>query len=136
MTKFLYMIVGLIAKIHTLILGINDSYEYALNDKQLHFLVIGILGIALVLVIHPIFKSLAKRRTYSYNYRYICIYFNCSYYICYWNWTKNNKYWKYGICRYIIRYYRFCSNVFLLCSCGWNFQIYYWFICKRWRRLN
>lgn len=82
MTKFLYMIVGLIAKIHTFILGINDSYEYALNDKQLHFLVIGFLGIALVLVIHPIFKYLAKRRScFNYN-RYICVYFNCSYYFC------------------------------------------------------
>lgn len=82
MTKFLYMIVGLIAKIHTFILGINDSYEYALNDKQLHFLIIGFLGVALVLVIHPIFKYLAKRRScFNYN-RYICVYFNCSYYFC------------------------------------------------------
>lgn len=82
MTKFLYMIVGLIAKIHTFILGINDSYEYALTDKQLHFLVIGLLGIALVLVIHPVFKYLAKRRScFNYN-GYICIYFDCSYYIC------------------------------------------------------
>ncbi len=61
MTKFLYMIVGLIAKIHTYILKINDTYEYALTDKQLHFLVIGFLGIGLVIAIHPIFKYLAKR---------------------------------------------------------------------------
>lgn len=60
MTKFLYIIVGLIAKIHTYILKINDTYEYALTDKQLHFLVIGFLGIGLVLVIHPVFKYLAK----------------------------------------------------------------------------
>lgn len=82
MTKVLYMIVGLIAKIHTFILGINDTYEYALTDKQLHFLVIGFLGMTLVFAIHPVFKYLAKRRTYSYNNRYICFYFNCSYYIC------------------------------------------------------
>lgn len=61
MTKLLYMIVGLIAKIHTFILQINDSYEYALTDKQLHFLVIGILGLALVFLVHPIFKYLAKK---------------------------------------------------------------------------
>lgn len=83
MTKFLYMIVGLIAKIHTIILKVNDSYEYALTDKQLHFLVIGLLGIVLVLAIHPIFKFLAKRRTHSYYNWYICFYFNCSYYLCY-----------------------------------------------------
>lgn len=61
MTKFLYMIVGLIAKIHTYILGINDAYEYALTDKQLHFIVIGLLGMALVFIVHPVFKYLAKR---------------------------------------------------------------------------
>lgn len=76
------MIVGLIAKIHTFILGINDSYEYEFTDKQLHFLVIGILGMILILLIHPIFKYLAKRRTYSHYNSYICIYFNSCYYIC------------------------------------------------------
>lgn len=83
MTKFLYMIVGIIARIHTFILKINDSYEYALTDKQLHFIVIGLLGIALVIAIHPIFKLLAKKRTYSYYNRNICVYFNCSYNFCY-----------------------------------------------------
>lgn len=82
MTKFLYMIVELIAEIHTFILGINDSYEYALNDKQLHFLVIGLLGIALVLIIYPVFKYLAKRRPHFNNNWNICFYINCSYYIC------------------------------------------------------
>lgn len=60
MTKFLYAIVGWIAKIHTFILGINDTYEYQFTDKELHFLVIGALGILLVLAIYPIFKFLAK----------------------------------------------------------------------------
>lgn len=60
MTKFLYTIVGWIAKIHTFILGINDTYEYQFTDKELHFLVIGALGILLVLAIYPIFKFLAK----------------------------------------------------------------------------
>lgn len=60
MTKFLYTIVGWIAKIHTFILGINDTYEYQFTDKELHFLVIGALGILLILAIYPIFKFLAK----------------------------------------------------------------------------
>lgn len=60
MTKFLYTIVGWIAKIHTFILGINDTYEYQFTDKELHFLIIGALGILLVLAIYPIFKFLAK----------------------------------------------------------------------------
>lgn len=60
MTSFLYMVVGLIAKAHTFILGINDRYEYQFTDKELHFLVIGLLGIALIFAIYPIFKLLAK----------------------------------------------------------------------------
>ncbi|MDO4188229.1 MAG: hypothetical protein Q4D29_04495 [Lachnospiraceae bacterium] len=61
MKELLYYIVELIAKIHTKILTINDKYEYELSDKTLHFLVIGFLGLALVFVIHPVFKMLAKK---------------------------------------------------------------------------
>lgn len=60
MKEFLYAIVGYIAKAHTAILGLNDAYEYNFTDKQLHFLVIGIIGMLLVFVIHPIFTWLAK----------------------------------------------------------------------------
>lgn len=60
MKEFLYAIVGYIAKAHNAILGINDAYEYNFTDKQLHFLVIGIIGMLLVFVIHPIFTWLAK----------------------------------------------------------------------------
>ena len=58
--EFLYYIVELIAKVHTKILSVNDSYEYNFTDKELHFLVIGILGMALIFAIYPIFKWLAK----------------------------------------------------------------------------
>lgn len=60
MKEFLYAIVGYIAKAHNAILGLNDAYEYNFTDKQLHFLVIGIIGMILVFVIHPIFTWLAK----------------------------------------------------------------------------
>jgi len=61
MTQFLYGITELMARIHNYILSWNDAYEYNFSDKSLHFLVIGILGMILVLVIHPIFLWLAKR---------------------------------------------------------------------------
>lgn len=61
MRELLYGIVGLIAKIHSRLLQLNDAYEYNFTDKELHFLVIGALGMAFVFVIHPIFKWLAKR---------------------------------------------------------------------------
>lgn len=60
MSEFLYMIVEGIAKIHNKILTLNDSYETYLDDKQLHFLVIGILGMLLLFVIYPLFKALSK----------------------------------------------------------------------------
>ena len=48
--------------LHTKLLALNDAYEYNFTDKQLHFIVIGILGMALVFAIHPVFLWLAKRK--------------------------------------------------------------------------
>ena len=44
MKEFLYMIVGWIAEIHSYLMRFNDSYEYNFSDKELHFIVIGLLG--------------------------------------------------------------------------------------------
>ena len=60
MREFLYGIVELIAKIHSHLLQLNDAYEYNFTDKELHFLVIGIMGMAFIFVVYPIFKWLAK----------------------------------------------------------------------------
>ena len=60
MKEFLYMIVGWIAKFHTYFLGLNDAYEYNFSDKELHFLVIGILGMVMIFVCYPVFKWLAN----------------------------------------------------------------------------
>ncbi|MDD6305497.1 MAG: hypothetical protein PUA75_00890 [Clostridiales bacterium] len=60
MKEFLYGIIELIARIHSKILGLNDAYEYNFTDKELHFLVIGILGMAFIFIIYPLFKWLAK----------------------------------------------------------------------------
>lgn len=59
--RILYKIVEEIAHIHNLIMSINDSYEYNFSDKELHFIVIGILGMAMIFVVYPVFKWLAKR---------------------------------------------------------------------------
>ena len=61
MKPFLYGIVELIAKIHNHLMQMNNEYEYNFSDKELHFLVIGILGMAFVFVVYPVFKWLAKR---------------------------------------------------------------------------
>lgn len=60
MKEFLYGIIEIIAEIHSRILSLNDAYEYNFTDKELHFLVIGILGMAFIFVIYPLFKWLAK----------------------------------------------------------------------------
>lgn len=60
MKRFLYGIVEIIARIHTYLLKMNDAYEYNFTDKELHFLIIGALGMAMIFVVHPVFKWLAR----------------------------------------------------------------------------
>lgn len=60
MEKFLYGLVGIITKIHNAIMTWNDSFETLFTDKELHFWVIGIIGMMLLLVIFPLFKLLSK----------------------------------------------------------------------------
>ena len=54
MKEFLYMIVGWIAEIHSYLMRFNDSYEYNFSDKELHFIVIGLLGMAFVFIVYPL----------------------------------------------------------------------------------
>ena len=60
MADLLYYLVEKMAGIHDVLMTLNDSYETMLSDKELHFIVIGVLGMALLLVIFPLFKALSK----------------------------------------------------------------------------
>lgn len=60
MRDFLYWCVGIIARIHNKLMHLNDAYEVNFTDKEMHFLVIGLLGMAMIFVIYPLFKYLAK----------------------------------------------------------------------------
>lgn len=60
MKELLYKIIELIAKVHSHILQLNDAFEYDFSDKELHFLVIGFLGIGFIFVVYPVFKWLAR----------------------------------------------------------------------------
>ena len=62
MTSLLYKLIEIITLIHEKILSWNDSYEYNFTDKQLHFIVVGILGMGLLFLIHPFFKFLAQKK--------------------------------------------------------------------------
>lgn len=57
----LYAVVNWMAMIHDKISHLNDHFEGMLSDKLLHFLVIGVIGILLVCIIHPIFRWLARK---------------------------------------------------------------------------
>ena len=59
MRSIINFLVYWIASIHDKILTINDSREFFLTDKQLHFVVIGLLGLVMIFIIYPIFKALA-----------------------------------------------------------------------------
>ena len=61
MKKFIYLAVEYAALIHDRIMTLNDGQASVLSDKQLHFLVIGLLGMLLFLLIHPLFKALIRR---------------------------------------------------------------------------
>ena len=61
MTRLLYLFVRGIARLHDRILQLNDSSALALTDKQLHFYVMGLTGMALLLVIYPLFLFLSRR---------------------------------------------------------------------------
>lgn len=61
MKELLYDCVGIVAKLHDKIMQFNDAFETNFSDKDLHFLVIGILGMCMLFVIYPLFKQLAKK---------------------------------------------------------------------------
>lgn len=58
---FLANVVRFVTYLHTRILGLNDSYEFYLSDKELHFYVVAITGVLLIIVLYPLFKFLVKR---------------------------------------------------------------------------
>ncbi|MBQ6372509.1 MAG: hypothetical protein IJJ22_05255 [Oscillospiraceae bacterium] len=60
MRDVIFQFIMWVSRVHDSILGINDSGQYNLTDKQLHFWVIGIFGMALILLIQPVFKGLAE----------------------------------------------------------------------------
>ena len=60
MSKYLHMLLAWVSRIHGYILSLNDSFEYNFSDKELHFLVIGAVGLMLILLVYPVFKLLAN----------------------------------------------------------------------------
>ena len=60
MREWIYRAIYWVAEIHNQILSINDRGGWYFNDKQLHFIVIGVLGMIGIFIFYPLFKLLAK----------------------------------------------------------------------------
>ena len=60
MKELLYQAIDWIALVHEKISRLNDTFEGTLSDKQLHFLVIGVLGMLLIFAIYPLFRFLSR----------------------------------------------------------------------------
>jgi len=69
--KLLYLLVEGIAKVHDKILTLNDAFEYTFTDKELHFIIIAIIGIAILFVIHPLFVALSKKHVMVISWIYV-----------------------------------------------------------------
>lgn len=71
MVRFLYFMVEGVARIHNKILQINDSSALFLTDKQLHFAVMGLLGMGMLLLIYPLFLALSKNHVLTIAWIYV-----------------------------------------------------------------
>ena len=60
MVSFLYYMVRGVARIHDKILALNDSSALFLTDKQLHLIVMGLLGVGMLLLVYPLFIALSR----------------------------------------------------------------------------
>lgn len=61
MELLLKWIIELLAWLHEKFLSINDGRQWGLDDKELHFVIIGLFGMGLFFVVQIAFKWLAKR---------------------------------------------------------------------------
>ncbi|MBP3656646.1 MAG: hypothetical protein J6K32_08125 [Clostridia bacterium] len=50
----------IMAQVHDSLMRLNDGFELSLGDKDWHFIIMALLGMALFFVVHFVFKRLAK----------------------------------------------------------------------------
>lgn len=60
MSTIINLFITFISKTHAKILTLNDAFGLAISDKWLHFIIIGLFGLAMLIVIQPLFKWLEK----------------------------------------------------------------------------
>lgn len=60
MVEALKWFINIVNSMHRWILSLNDNYAWALSDKDLHFIIFGLLSLAFFIGTHFMFKRLAK----------------------------------------------------------------------------
>ena len=50
----------IVAQIHESLMHLNDNFELSFGDKDMHFIVMAVLGMILFFMVHFVFKRLAK----------------------------------------------------------------------------
>ncbi len=71
MKALLYWIIDVISHVHEDILHLNDAMEASFTDKELHFLVIGVLGMLIFFAVHAVFKRLSKLSVTAVSFIYV-----------------------------------------------------------------
>ena len=56
----LYEETMVVAQIHESLMHLNDNFELYFGDKDMHFIVMAVLGMILFFMVHFVFKRLAK----------------------------------------------------------------------------
>ena len=60
MIKMLKIIIEIINELHDMLTNLFDSFGMQFSDKQLHFFIIGIVGMFIYLVVNYLFKAISK----------------------------------------------------------------------------
>jgi len=60
MVIILKLIVDIINQLHDVLTVFFDSFGVTFTDKELHFIIIGIVGMVIYLVVNAVFKAMAK----------------------------------------------------------------------------
>lgn len=60
MVEVLKLVVAIINELHDFLTTFFDSFGVTFTDKELHFIIIGIIGMVIYLVVNSVFKALAK----------------------------------------------------------------------------
>lgn len=61
----------LVAHIHDILLRLDDEFALSLSDKDMHFLVMLVVGMALFFAVHFVFKRLAKVSVTAISFIYV-----------------------------------------------------------------